>query len=405
MSAARADTFKTKASLLANGINFDINLFRDLDQEYYENTYGYCITNRSARREHRIPQVIHLENDLVVSVLRRENSPWNLRIENNDVNLYFGNDFNQTVRLPGALPFFGHQLSDGSMSDDVISVSGAVTPGFFFYGDCHYFDKGVPCGFCSLRHARATAGKRMVKRFEPVQITESIQLIQGSKWRPIPMFTNTCGTPETDEETIEHIIEPLRHMHEAQNPKVPNHVLVHPPNDLKLLWEFKKAGVTSIGLNIEIFDRKLFSEICPGKDRYFGYDKWWEALLAAKEVFGEYRAYCGLIWGLEPLDSAMEGMEYILSQGIGLSTNVFHADPGSVLAKHPQPPTEDIMKLSRYESDLFLRYPRAKTIYSVSMRNTLDWEIHQGYLRVTEPSMDSAWQSVQSPASIAVGHA
>jgi bacteriochlorophyllide c C-7(1)-hydroxylase len=381
MNSNRAETFEMKASLLSQGIRFDLDLFRTLDQDYYENTYGYCITNRHARREHRIPQVLLLDHDLVVSVLRRENSPWNLRIENDAVNLYFQDEFRQTVQLPGALPFFGKRLSDGSLSDDIISVSGAVTPGFFFYGDCHYFDKGLPCGFCSLRHARATAGNRMVRRFDPVQIRESVHLIQNSNWRTIPLFTNTCGTPDNDEDVRRHIIEPLRNLYEAQKPKVPIHVLVHPPNDLKLLWEFKAAGVTSIGLNIEIFDRKLFREICPGKDEYYGYDKWWEALETAIEVFGEYRAFCGLVWGLEPLECAMEGMDYILSKRIGLSTNVFHADPGSVLAKCPQPPAEDIMKLSRYESDLFVKYPQARTIYSVSMRNTLDWEIHQGYLR------------------------
>src|SRR5215467_7230338 len=108
----RQDTFALKASLLSHGINFPLDLFANCDKSFYENTYGYCITNRDVRRENRIPQVLLLDDDLVVSVLRRASSPWTLRIEDGDVNLYFEGRRRTTVQLPDALPFFGKRLSD-----------------------------------------------------------------------------------------------------------------------------------------------------------------------------------------------------------------------------------------------------------------------------------------------------
>jgi hypothetical protein len=368
-----------KISMISRGISFDLDMFLETDKQYYENTYGYCITNKDVKRQHRLPQVLLLGDRLVVSVLRRDNSPWTLRFEGDDLVLYRDGAFVQTVELPEALPFFGKTLQDGARTEDVISAYGAVTPGFFLYPDCFYFDEGKPCGFCSLRKARRSVGKPLVTQFPPGRMAETTRIIQNSGW-DIPMITNTCGTPRDDEGTRREILEPLKAIHEASEPKIKIHLLAHPPNDFKLIDEYKAAGITSIAFNLEVYDRKHFADVCPGKDQFYGYDKWWDALAYAKDVFGEYDVYCGLVWGVEPLESSMDGMEDILSRGIGIATNVFHADPGSVMAKRPQPPEEDIIALAACEAGLYRKYPKARTIYDVSMRNTIDWEIHNGYM-------------------------
>lgn len=372
-------SLRTKIALISRGIDFPLDLFVDADEQYYENTYGYCITNKDVKRAHRLPQVLLLGDTLVVSVLRRPGSPWSLRREGEELALFRDGVFQQTVGLPEALPFFGKTLADGTRTEDVISAYGAVTPGFFLYPDCYYFDEGKPCGFCSLRKARRTVGQPLVREFPRERMIETTRLIQNSGW-DIPMITNTCGTPTDDAGTRRHILEPLRAVHEGCEPKIKMHVLAHPPNDFRLIDEYKEAGATSIAFNLEVYDRKAFAEVCPGKDAFYGYDKWWDALAYAKDVFGEYNVYCGLVWGVEPLESSMAGMADILERGIGLATNVFHADPGSVMANRPQPSEDDIIALAECERELYRRHPRARTIYDVSMRNTIDWEIHNGYM-------------------------
>jgi len=364
---------------MSKGINFPLETFREAKQRYYENTYGYCISNKHVQRSDRLPQVLLLGDDLVVSVLRRETSPWNLRFDDDVLNLYGGNEFHQVLHLPEALPFFGQVLSDGTRTEDVISAYGAVTPGFFLYPDCHYFDKGKPCSFCSLRKARKTVGRPLVTEVSSQRVAEATKIIQNSGWN-IPMITNTCGTPIDDEGMRRTILAPLKALYDTTDPKIKIHLLAHPPNDFLMINEFKNAGVTSIAFNLEVYDRKSFTKICPGKDQYYGYDKWWEALEYAKNVFGEYQVYCGLVWGVEPIEASMEGMEAILERGIGLATNVFHADPGSVMARHPHPSEDFIGRLAQREAELYRKYPAARTIYDVSMRNTIDWEVYNGYM-------------------------
>ena len=360
-------------------MNFDIDMFTRIDEKYYENTYGYCITNTGVERSHRIPQVLLLDEDLTVSVLRREGSPWTLRFEDGALALHRDGGFVQTVRLPAALPFFGKVLSDGTLTDDMISAYGAVTPGFFLHPDCHYFERGKPCGFCSLKKARKTVASPLVTEFPPERVAEATRVIQTSGW-PVPMITNTCGTPADDETTRRTVLAPLRAIADACDPPAAIHVLAHPPNDFRLIDEYRAAGVTSIAFNIEVYDRARFAEVCPGKHQLYGYDRWWDALEYAKGVFGDYNVYCGIIWGAEPVAASMEGMEAILSRGIGLATNIFHADPGTVMARHPQPAEAEIVALAGHEAMLFRKYPKARTIYDVSMRNTIDWEVHNGYM-------------------------
>lgn len=372
------DSLRTKISLISHGMRFDYDMFRSSSRRYYENTYGYCVTNDGVEREDRVPQVLHLGDELVVSVLRREGSPWTLRFEGDDLNLYFEGAFHQSVDLPEPLPFFGKRLSDGAMTDDVISAYGAQTPGFFIYPHCHYFPAGKPCQFCSLDVARKSVGKPLEGKLNRQRMKETTQHILSSGW-DIPMITNTCGTPRSDDLTRRFILEPLRGIQEGAGPGVGIHLLVHPPNDLSLLEEYKAAGVTSIALNIEVYDRELFAKICPGKNELYGYDRWWEALDHARDVFGDYQVYCGIVWGVEPIESSMEAMEDILSRRIGLATNVFHADPGTPMANHPQPTVDEITALAEREHELYERFPDAGTIYDLSMRNTIDWEVHNGY--------------------------
>ena len=318
---------------------------------------------------------------MISAVLRRENTPWSLDIENDEVKLSYEGDFVRTLGLPEVPAYFGKTLRDGTKTEDFISVAGEATPGYFIFPECFYFEKSVPCGFCSLNSPRKKEAKKMAANFERDKVTEATQLFQNTPWKDIPLITFTAGTALTDEESRERIIDPISFTYEALEPKIPIHALVHPPNDFKLIEEYKEAGATTIAFNIEIFDRELFKQICPGKDQEYGYDKWMESVFRAREVFGEYNVYCGLVWGLEPIESTLEGHAFFAEREIGIASNIFHNDPRSVMQKHPHPSETDIMRISKRLSDLFLEYPDCKTIFTMSQRSTIDWEIRRGDLQ------------------------
>ena len=369
-----------KASLLSRGLSFPIDLFSEYDGEFYANQYVYGNTSR-VNLSHRIPQVLLLDKGVISALLRREDTPWALGIDNDKVKLSYNGDFVRTLNLPEVPTYFGRTLSDGTRSEDFISVAGEATPGYFIFPECYYFDIGQPCGFCSLKGTRKSVAKKMATKFDRETTTEATELFQNTPWREIPIISFTAGTALTDDETREQIIDPISFTYEALNPKIPIHALVHPPHDFRLIDEYREAGATTIAFNIEVYNRELFEEICPGKDQEYGYDKWMEAVEYAREVFGDYKVFCGLVWGLEPSESSKEGNAYFAERKIAIASNIFHNDPRSVLQKHPHPTEKDILDVGEHLSDLYLQYPDCNTIFPMSMRSTIDWEIKRGDLR------------------------
>jgi len=72
-----------KAHLLSQGVDFDLTLFESIDKQFYENQFVYNQTSQGIQKEHRIPQVLILPDRVVSAILRRGNTPWNLKKNSN----------------------------------------------------------------------------------------------------------------------------------------------------------------------------------------------------------------------------------------------------------------------------------------------------------------------------------
>ncbi len=367
-----------KIALLCNGLDFDVDTFRNIKREFYENQFVYNITSRAVQNIHRFPQVLCLEDRVVSALLRRPVSPFGLVAEEEQIVITKDGSSIATAEYPEKPAYFGKKLSDGTLSDKVIAVAGAETPGFFFYPDCTYFSQGVPCKFCPIRGTRKTVGKEMTSDFTEEGLAEAVRLFQRTPWRDIPLVSITTGTFPDNDEGAKYTSRLVRAIHDASNPKIPIHLLTMPPNDLGLIREYKEAGVTTLAFNIEIFDEDLFKEICPGKEKYYGYKPFVKSFEAARKVFGDYNIFCGFVWGLEPIESVIEGYEHFLSNGISVSSNVFHSDPHSVYANRSHPTEDFVRQLCEIQTALHEKYPGSKPIFECSMRSTLDHEIYRG---------------------------
>ena len=370
-----------KIALLCKGLNFDINAFRDINRDFYENQFVYNVTSKGLTNMHRFPQVLCLEDKVVSALLRKPGSKLGLRAGKEDILITYEGEPFSIAQYPEKPAYFGKRLSDGSLSDKVIAVAGAETPGFFFYPDCTYFVKGVPCKFCPIKGTRKTVGKEMVSDFSKEKLAEATRLFQKTPWRDIPIISITTGTFPNNDDGAKYVSDLIHVIYDALDPKIPIHLLTMPPNDLGLINEYKQAGVTTLAFNIEVFDEALFKEICPGKERYYGYKPFVKSFDAARKIFGDYNIFCGFVWGLESVESTVAGYRYFLDRGISVSSNVFHSDPKSVYSNRPHPSEDFVRGLCNAQTELHLEYPGSKPIFTCSMRNTLDHEIYRGDFR------------------------
>jgi hypothetical protein len=85
--------------------------------------------------------------------------------------------------------------------------------------------------------------------------------------------------------------------------------------------------VDNVCFNLEIFSQPLFAKVCPGKQRYVGYQAWIDSLEAAVALWGRERVYSAMVAGieLEPEHNmtwqraaavAVQGAEYLCARGI-----------------------------------------------------------------------------------------
>ena len=375
--SARLETIQVKASLLSHGVSFPPDCFKHLETPFYDNQFVYGQTSVDAVPARRLPQLLCLDHGIVVALLRREDSPWKLEISDDRVFLKHGGELTVEARLPERPAYFGMEIGGGVRVENVVAVAGEDTPGYFLYPHCTYFDSGVPCRFCGMKRARSTVGREMESVFTDATILQATEIFANTEWRPIPLISVTTGTCRTDDEWRAHVVHKIEVMTRALPRPIPVHLLTHPPVDLQMVNEYKAAGVTSIAFNLEVYDRGVFAKLCPGKSENYGYDRWIDALEYARGVFGEYNVFCGLVWGLEPPERTMEGNEFFLERGIGIASNVFHADPTCAMRNCMHPRAEDIVRIARHQMGLYRQFPMARTIFSVSMRSTLDWEVMQ----------------------------
>jgi len=109
------------------------------------------------------------------------------------------------------------------------------------------------------------------------------------------------------------------------------------------LRTFKDAGVQIYHPNYEVWDRRLFDLICPGKARYIGRDEWIRRILDAATIFGPDKVIPNFVAGIEmsrphgfptveeAMASTAEGLEFFMSRGVCPRFTTWCPEPLSLL--------------------------------------------------------------------------
>ncbi len=131
-----------------------------------------------------------------------------------------------------------------------------------------------------------------------------------------------------------------------------------PHHDLRRYDALRDMGVNRVSFCFEIWDRALFREICPGKHREYGLDRYLDAIrycagLGKKGPWHEPWVTNGeIIAGLEPPASSIAAIEWITSVGAIPTVCVFRPLAGTDYSRLPPPDTEPLVPVFRalYES-------------------------------------------------------
>jgi hypothetical protein len=215
---------------------------------------------------------------------------------------------------------------------------------------CQYFGAHEECGFCDINHnwrQHKKAG-RPYTGVKPVEdVLEALELIDRYDDGASHAYTLTGGSVTS---TVEGLAEADFYGRYAQaiEERFPGRWIgkvvaqALPKADAQ---RFKDYGISIYHPNYEVWDKRLFSLISPGKQRYVGREEWHRRILDAADVFGPANVIPNFVagvelarpFGFESIDAAIastvEGLDYFMGHGVTPRFTTWCPEPTTPLGR------------------------------------------------------------------------
>ena len=281
------------------------------------------------------------------------------------------------IVLPSPPPYYAEPLSNGK---PVADIAPTIEWGYLIYLTafrlCQYWGAEEECLFCDINEnyrQQKAEGRSYTGIKSTDEIIEALEIINKKDTGKISRaYTVTGGsvTKDLNGMTEAEFYAQYARAIEARFPgrwigKVVAQAL--PENEVRLL---KDSGYQIYHPNYEVWDKRLFAALCPGKERYVGRDEWNHRILAAAQIFGPENVIPNFVAGIEmakphgfkTIDEAIvstsEGLDYFMSQGICPRFTVWCVEPNTELARTnaEPPPLEYYVRLLHVYREKFRRY-------------------------------------------------
>jgi hypothetical protein len=354
-----------KEDLLRTGMAFDETALTDnLDgcvkpKSYFIFSFDQKpLAELGAAATHRPPEEIALTDgpyDLrrtIVSVRVNPGSPYRVgRAEGGELQLSVEGRELADVQLPPMPEYYRHTLANGKT---VMETAPTIQWGYLIYLTvlrlCQYFGAKEECGFCDINHnwrQHKKAG-RPYTGVKPVEdVLEALELIDRHDEGASHAYTLTGGSVTS---TVDGLAEADFYGRYAQaiEERFPGRWIgkvvaqALPKADAQ---RFKDYGISIYHPNYEVWDKRLFSLISPGKERYVGREEWHRRILDAAEVFDPRHVIPNFVAGVElaqpfgfatideAIASTIEGLDYFMSHGITPRFTTWCPEPTTPLGR------------------------------------------------------------------------
>ncbi|HET6233288.1 MAG TPA: radical SAM protein [Longimicrobiaceae bacterium] len=355
-----------KEDLLRTGMAFDDSALTDnLDGEVKPKSYfifsfdqkPLAQLGNAAKR--RPPEELALTGGpwelrrTIVSVRVNPDSPYRVtRDEAAGLRLTLEGRTIADVGLPPMPEYYRHTLENGKT---VMETAPTIQWGYLIYLTvlrlCQYFGAKEECGYCDINHnwrqhkqeGRPYTGvKPAADVLEALAIIDKYDTAKASK-----AYTLTGGSVTSKVDGLAEADFYGRYA-EAIEERFPGRWIgkvvaqALPKADVQ---RFHDAGIRIYHPNYEVWDKRLFEIICPGKERYVGREEWHRRIFDAAEVFGPRYVIPNFVAGVEmakpfgfatideAIASTAEGLNYFMSRGVTPRFTTWCPEPATPLGK------------------------------------------------------------------------
>ncbi len=280
-------------------------------------------------------------------------TPYALVVEDGRPVLYDEQTRIGEISFHKAHPITRELLNDGEKFRHVANVSQEGGISVAYSNECSLKDKGEDCLFCSINERAKDGALNKVLIKSPKQVAEAYHLARqagvGNHFR----ITGGFVPERREQEYYLDVADAIRERYDSFY----GVGIIGAPSEFSVLHKYKEAGFDNISHNLEVWDRNLFAAICPGKEnRNGGWQHWVDSLEYAVDVFGKGNVHTNVVGGLAPLDSTLEGIEYLASKGIICHFSAFRPEKGTPLYGYRSPEAAWHWELLDKGTEIFRRY-------------------------------------------------
>lgn len=342
-----------KLDLLLEGIKIEESALDGLGDKYREEILWLFEWDGSEHENRLSPAELIFENDMVVQVYENDKSPYSLYRDAQTQELVLSKNnkpLNFPVRYPVRPKVLSEKTSDGIPFSKIVGFRGVDCMSISFSLYCKFWDVGKQCKFCNIKNTNELSEQKAIKQAK--WISEAVA--KAFEYKEINHFILTGGTFDKEVQWVERIYNEIKQKTGMTYFPGSNCTMTAPRSldDLKTMCNF---GSDFLSFNLEIYNKEIFNSLCPGKTIHVGYEQWIQRLLEAVEYKGWGHVRSNFVAGLEPIESLMEGAEFLASHGV-LPAFIPYKKPFDPHVKDYDYSKEDYWKLTKYFVELYDKY-------------------------------------------------
>jgi hypothetical protein len=281
-----------------------------------------------------------LPDDVAVHLTINDASPFALGLDDDGCVCLFHHDTRLTeVSFPPATNYGDQKTSQGRPYGAFAVLEGKGVLAFFYIWPCEYIRTKETCEFCF--QVRADMSGYELPSPTEEEVAEIIAWsIEHAGVQEVQLTAGTKFIARDECRRYARLLEVIDRAVGLDNIPSEIYCYVTAPKEPALADQILEAGADRVAHDLHVWDRKLHAQIAPGHARHVGRDSQLRALEHIADKFGSNRAFSAFVAGIEPLDSMLEGAEYLAERGIVPALSVWMPPSGSTTAEHHPPGLE-----------------------------------------------------------------
>lgn len=257
-----------------------------------------------------------LPGDVAAHLTANEESPFRIGISaNNEPCLEYNGQFVTEVSFPPFTTFYEQTTSLGRSYGLLAVLEGMGILAFHYLWPCQFARSGNPCAFCF--QALADVAGMDLPSPTPEEVGEMVAWgIQNGCVRDVQLTGGSRFSPQGECPQAAAILRGIDAAVGIQNIPGEIYAYLSAPAQPEAVDEVFDAGADRVSFDLDLWDTDLHAQVCPGHAKHIGRERQLKALEYVAQKYGPNKACSSFVVGLEPLESLIEGAEYLGSRGI-----------------------------------------------------------------------------------------